>query len=90
MKTLLAVAALLLAALSIVPATDAKPVCVGNPNTVAACGGDYGSQGICAVVGFGLQGAGACVQPHGPRVRVCSTLYIYGVGNCPTDLTITS
>lgn len=84
-RTLLVAALLFTTALAFIPASDAKTVCVGKPGSVQACAGDS-DQGTCAAAGFGLQGAYACVGGDGGGTRVCSSLYVNHVGNCPTDL----
>lgn len=41
--------------------------------------------GVCAALGLGLQGAGACVDTDPLTVRVCTTAYTALYGYCPTD-----
>ncbi len=84
MKTLLVTLSLILIALAVVPASEAKQTCVVKSG-IGACVGDNASGAECVVVGFGLQGGWACVNPTDGTVRICSTLYVYNVGNCPLD-----
>ena len=59
-----------------------------NPDLAGVCVSIH-STGVCAGVNFGLQGAGACATTNPVGVRVCSSLYIRDIGNCPTDILTT-
>lgn len=91
----------LAAATAAVPTASAADVqCIGTPQGLCPdihepCVGEGGIDvcvvqdpvlGTCAIAALGTQFVAACVDRSPLAVVVCTSVYVTGVGSCPTDL----